>query len=77
MIMINQVNEIYDDWNEIMNLTGENGSDVEYLYCMLWDKESMELFGDDSHVTMNINGIFSKQAVQQLCDGLNKMLQKM
>ena len=75
--MINQVNEIYDDWNEIMNLIGENGSDVEYLYCMLWDKESMELFGDDSHVTMNINGIFSKQAVQQLCDGLNKMLQKM
>ena len=75
--MINQVNEIYDDWNEIMNLVGENGSDVEYLYCMLWDKESMELFEDDSHVTMNINGIFSKQAVQQLCDGLNKMLQKM
>lgn len=75
--MINQVNEIYDDWDKIMNLVGENESDVEFLYCMLWDKESMELFGDDSHVTMSINGMFSKQAVQQLCDGLNKMLQKM
>ncbi len=75
--MINKVNEIYDDWGKIMNLVGENESDVEFLYCMLWDKESMELFGDDSHVTMSINGIFSKQAIRQLRDGLNKMLQKM
>lgn len=75
--MINCVNEIYDEWNEIQSLTGQNENDTECLFCLIWSKDSMKMFNEESHVTMNINGSLSKQAVQQLCDGLNKILKYM